>query len=107
MFVNDQSTENVCFCMKMQYIQLVFRGDRDGGPQVRDSDPGEGVALRGEVRTCYAYYIHRHELAMAVSSLRIFLLVLILLGRSLWVEGEQYIISDSPRSIISASLSYS
>ena len=29
-------------------------------------------------------------LAMAVSSLRVLLLVLILLGGSLWVEGEQY-----------------
>ena len=65
MFVNDQSTENVCFCMKkcrkMQYIQLVYSGGTETGV-LRDSDPGEGVALRGEVPYIYAYtlryYIH-------------------------------------------------
>ena len=41
MFVNDQST-----------VSAWKNATRDGGPQthrVRDSDPGEGVAQRGEV----------------------------------------------------------
>ena len=58
-----------------------------------------GSLLRCIYRSCVPtapYYSRRNariiglSLAMAVSSLRVLLLVLILLGRSLWVEGEQY-----------------